>query len=107
MGCARTFVTVLPDNYHEGAHDTLAGPSATACGPHRRLPVVPLIADKRCYGEPPGGLRRDRRPVSGNGPGGRRWVGDQGWPFWGANLGQRGQPRMRQPAKEHGRGAAW
>ena len=31
----------------------------------------------------------------------------RGWPLWGANLGQRCQPRMRQTAKEQGRGAAW
>src|ERR1035441_10607873 len=39
-------------------------PSATARGPHRSLPVVPLIPDKRYYGEAPGGLRRGCRPAS-------------------------------------------
>jgi len=93
MGCAPTLVTMLPDNYHQGAHDAPANPSAAACGPHRSLPVVPLIADKRYYGETPAGLRRDCRPVSGNGPGGWRWVGAKRWPFWGANLGTRGVNR--------------
>src|ERR1035441_3300458 len=33
--------------------------------------------------------------------------GVRGWPFGGANLGWSDQPRLRQPAKEQGRGAAW
>ena len=33
--------------------------------------------------------------------------GAKGWPFGGANLGWSGQPRLRQPAEEQGRGAAW
>jgi hypothetical protein len=43
MGCAKTIVTMLPDNYHQDAHGALADPSATARGPHRSLPVVPSI----------------------------------------------------------------
>ena len=38
------------------------------------------------------------------GGGGR---GARGWPFGGANLGWSYQPRLRQPAKEQGRCAAW
>ena len=53
MGCAKTLATMVLDNYHHGAHDALADPSAIACGPRRSLPVAPLIADKRCYGEAP------------------------------------------------------
>ena len=37
--------------------DILGQPSVAACGPHRSLPVVPLIADKRYYGEAPGKIR--------------------------------------------------
>ena len=33
--------------------DILGQPYVAACGPPRSLPVVPLIADKRYYGEVP------------------------------------------------------
>src|ERR1017187_1752637 len=33
--------------------------------------------------------------------------GVRGWPIGGANLGWSDQPRLRQPAKEQGRGGAW
>ena len=36
--------------------------------PRRRLAVVPLIPDKRYYGESPASLRRAYGPVSANGP---------------------------------------
>ena len=77
MGCAEASVTMLPDKHHQGARNALADPSVTSCGPHRSLPVAPLIAYQRCYGEAPGRLRRDCRPVSGNGPVGWRWVGGE------------------------------
>jgi hypothetical protein len=35
-----------------------ASHTVTAPLPRRSLPVAPLIADQRCYGEAPGGLRR-------------------------------------------------
>jgi hypothetical protein len=63
---------------------------------------------RRVSGEYPVGLWRDCLRVSGNGPGGWRWVrGARGWPFWGVNLGWGDQPRLRHTAKEQGRGAAW
>jgi hypothetical protein len=34
--------------------DILGQPYVAACGPHGSLTVVPLIADKRYYGEAPG-----------------------------------------------------
>ena len=52
---------------------------------HRRyFVVVPLIGDKRCYGEAPMSLRRDCRPIRGNGPGGWRRVGSERPAFWGS-----------------------
>ena len=37
--------------------DILGQPYVAACGPPRSLAVVPLIGDKRYYGEAPGRLR--------------------------------------------------
>ena len=50
-GYSQTIVMMLSDNYNQGARNPLADPCPTACGPPRSLPVAPLIADKRCYGE--------------------------------------------------------
>jgi hypothetical protein len=41
---------------------TLPNRWRTAGEPRRSLPVAPLIADQRCYGEAPGGLRRSDTP---------------------------------------------
>jgi len=54
----------------------------TACGSRRSLAVVPLIGDQRYYGETPMRLRRDCRPIRGNGPGGWRWVSGRRLAFW-------------------------
>src|ERR1035438_3309076 len=102
MGCAEIYVIRPPDGYNQAARDALAHRPRTACGPRRSLAVGPLIGGKRYYGETPMRLRRDCRPSSGNGLGGWRW--ERGWRL--ANLGWSDQPRLRQPAKEQGRGAA-
>src|SRR5208282_4089787 len=86
-------------NPYSGA--SRADPSATTRGPHPSLPVVPLIADKRYYGETPGGLRRDCRPVSGNGPGGWRWVGGERL----ASLGSQPGPEVSTENAATGKGA--
>ena len=66
MGCAETFVLRLPDNYHQAARDALAHRPRSAGGCRRSLAVVPLIGDKRYYGEAPMRLRGDCRPICGN-----------------------------------------
>src|ERR1017187_7753228 len=87
MGCAETFVLRLPDDHDQAAHDALAHRPRTAGGSRRSLAVVPLIGDKRYYGETPVRLRRDCRPIRGNGPGGWRWVRGQRLAFWGSQPG--------------------
>src|ERR1035441_1948463 len=87
MGCAEIFVMRRPDHYHQTARDALAHRTRIACGSHRSLAVVPLIGDKRYYGETPMRLRRDCRPISGNGPGGWRWLRGQRLAFWGSQPG--------------------
>src|ERR1035441_7344144 len=87
MGCAETFVLRLPDSSNEAAHDALAHRPRTACGSRRSLAVVPLIGDKRYYGETPMRLRRDCRPIRRNGPGGWRRVRGQRLAFWGSQPG--------------------
>jgi hypothetical protein len=77
MGCAETLAIRLPYNDNQAARDTLAHRPSNACGSRRSLAVAPLIADQRCYGESPVGLRRDCRPTSRNGPGGWRWTRGQ------------------------------
>ncbi len=83
MGCAETSVVRLPDDYHQADRDAFALRPLTACEPRRSLAVSPLIGNQRCYGEAPRRLRRDSRPISGNRPGGWRWMKNQGLAFWG------------------------
>ena len=87
MGCAETFVVRLPDDYHQAARDAFALRPLTACGPRRSLAVVPPLANRRYYGETPRRLRRDCRPIRGNGPGGWRWVRGQRLASWGSQPG--------------------
>src|ERR1022692_4440146 len=87
MGCAETLVMRLPDNCNQAARDALAHRPRTACGSRRRLAVVPLIGDKRYYGDTPMRLRRGCRPIRGNGSGGSRWVRGQRPAFWGSQPG--------------------
>jgi hypothetical protein len=61
MGCAETFVMRLSDSYNQAARDALAHRTRTSCGSHRSLAVVPLIEDKRYYGETPMRLWGDCR----------------------------------------------
>ena len=48
-----------------------------SCEPHRSLAVVPLIPDKRYYGESPASLQGGSRPVRGGGRSGRQPVRGQ------------------------------
>jgi hypothetical protein len=110
MGCAETSVMPLPHNYNQAARDALAHRPLTACGSRRSLAVAPLIGDQRCYGETPMRLRRDCRPISGNGPGGWRWVRGQRLASWGSQPGLelstetpatgKGARPMRSPATD-------
>jgi hypothetical protein len=100
MRCAETFVMRLPDNYHQAARDALAHRPRSACGPRRSLAVVPLIGDKRYYGETPMRLRRDCRPIGGNGPGGWRWVrGQRLTPTWAGAINRGSGNRQRSNAE--------
>ena len=74
--------------------------SVAAPEPHRSLPVVPLIADKRYYGEAPA------RPAGGSGAG---WEepGAIGSTVWGARLGSDGSPRRGRRVKGQSRGTVW
>jgi len=54
MGCAQTFVMMLSHNQNQGAHDALAQPFPTACGPPRSLPVVPSLANEGTTERPRG-----------------------------------------------------
>src|ERR1017187_10213956 len=103
MGYAQTFARLLSDNYSRGAREVLAHRPRSACGSRRSVAVVPLIGDKRYYGETPMRLRGDCRPMSGNGPGGWRRGRAPRLAFWGSYLGRSSQPILRQPAKEQGR----
>ena len=131
MRCVETFGMMLPDNDNQGARHTLADPSPTTGGPPRSLPVVPLIpnfeptccrslaarsapcsqrslgtslsliGDQRYYGEASGGLRRDCRRISGNGPGSWRWVGGEELAFLGSQPG----PEVSTENAANGKGA--
>jgi hypothetical protein len=74
--------------------------SVTAPEPHRSLSVVPLIADKRYYGEAPG------RPAGRPGAG-LEEPGARGATLWGAKLGSDGSPRGGRRVKGQSRGTAW
>jgi hypothetical protein len=69
IGCAESLVMRLPDNYDQAARDTLAHRPSNACGSRRSLAVVPLIGDKRYYGESPVGLWRGLPPCQ------QEWAG--------------------------------
>src|ERR1017187_573019 len=108
MGCAETLVMRLPDNCNQAARDALAHRPRTACGSRRSLAVVPLIGDKRYYGDTPMRLRRDCLPIRGNGPGAWRWVRSQRLAVWESQPGLElsaeilatghGESPMRSPA---------
>src|ERR1019366_1596414 len=91
MGCAETYVLRLPDNDNQAARDALAHrpPSRVRVspGPRHSLTVVPLIGDKRYYGEATAWLPRGSRPIRGIGPGGWLWVKGQRLAFWGSQPG--------------------
>jgi hypothetical protein len=67
---------------------------------HGSLPVVPLIADKRYYGEAPA------RFPGGSGAG---WEepGARGSTVWRAKLGSAGSPRRERQVKGQSRGTTW
>ena len=77
------------------AHTSVAPPE-----PHRSLTVVPLIGDKRYYGEAP------VRPAGGSGAG-LEEPGARGSTVWGAKLGSDGSPRRGRRVKGQSRGTAW
>ena len=74
--------------------------SVAAPDPHGSLPVVPLIGDKRYYGESPA------RPAGGSGAG-LEEPGARGTTLWGAKLGSDGSPRRGRQLKGQSRGTAW
>ena len=64
MGCAETSVPRLPDRHIQAARDAPDHRPRSACGSRRSLAVVPLIPDKRYYGETPAGPARATGAVS-------------------------------------------
>src|ERR1019366_5444817 len=72
---------------------------ATPEPPHS-LPIVPLIPDKRYYGEAMG------RPAGGSGAG-LEEKGARSSRVWGAKLGSDGSRRRGRRVKGQSRGTAW
>src|ERR1017187_5766333 len=74
--------------------------SRASPGPHRSLPVVPPLVERRYYGEAPVGL-------AGGAGAELEELGARGSATWGAEIGSEESPRYVKAAIGESRGTAW